>query len=167
MAGRGPLPKVAGRRQRRSRQNTINLVLGDRKAPLAPKKFLKAVHDAWEAYWSSDLVRAVDVRTDQQAVYRFFTLLDLRERAYRSFHKEPFIEGSHGQDVVNPQGSLMLRMDQEIRMLGQELGMTPAARLRLGIQLGHARDVMERRNRTWQEDDGNQSQEAESQGATI
>ena len=100
-----------------------------------------ATIEAWGAYWSSAVSEAVDPRTGYQAVYRLFTLLDLRERAYRSYRRRPFVKGAGGQTAANPQASLMLRMDQEIRLLEQELGLTPSARLRLGLNTVKAQEL--------------------------
>ena len=146
--GRGPLPKVAGKRQRRNRRARVELVPRGDPPPVPERvKWLAATIEAWGAYWSSPVSQAVDRRTGYQAVYRLFTLLDLRERAYRSYRRRPFLEGAEGRDVVNPQASLMLRMDQEIRLLGQEFGLTPAAQLRLEMGGSQEADELERQ---WQ-----------------
>lgn len=152
MAGRGPLPRVAGERQRRNKRRSVELVPGRARAPAVRRQWLKATKEAWAAFWSSPLSDAVDRRTDQQGIYRLFTLLDLRDRAYRSYERQPFVKGS-ARTVVNPQASLMLRMDQEIRLLGAEFGLTPAARLRLGIRVTEAQKAVEDLNREWQADE--------------
>ena len=133
MAGKGPLPKVAGERQRRNKRRKVKLVPQRDKAPPPRAKWLKQTKEAWAKYWTSPISDAVHRPTEGPAVRRWFALLDMRERAYRSYEDKPFISGSAGQEILNPQASLMLRMDQELRMLGQELGLSPAARLRLGI----------------------------------
>ena len=66
--------------------------------------------------------------------------------------RHPFIKGAAGQMVVNPQAPLMLRMDQELRMLGQELGLSPAARLRLGLD-PEAKEKGDDLSTSWQADD--------------
>ena len=134
MAGKGPLPKVAGKRQRRSKRRVVKLIPRSEKAPAPHAKWLKDTQAKWEIYWDSPLSQVVDQRTDLIAILRFFSLVDLRERAYRSYMRTPFLTGYKGQKVVNPQGRMMLQMDTELRLLGDRLGLDPAARLRLGIE---------------------------------
>ena len=151
--GRGPLPKVAGERQRRNRRQTAELLPQNGAPPVPRKQWLKATKAVWAAYWSSPVAGAVDRRTDEPAVYRLFNLVDLADRAYRSYERQPFIKGSQGQKVVNPQATMMLRMYQELRLLGQELGVGPAARLRLGIQTVKAQEKLDDLDRQWQAED--------------
>ena len=149
--GRGPLPKVAGERQRRNRRARVELV-PQGEAPPVPQgiRWLAGTVEAWAAYWSSPVSQAVDCRTGYQVVYRLFTLLDLRERAYRSYRRRPFVKGAGGQKDANPQASLMLRMDQEIRLIGQDIGLTPAAQLRLGLETAKAAEKLDNLERVWQ-----------------
>ena len=134
MAGKGPLPKIAGQRQRRNKRRVVAMVPLREKPPAVNPKWLKQTRVAWVKYWTSPVSDVIHRATEEPTVYRLFTLMDFRERAARSFARHPFIRGSQGQEIVNPQAALMMKMDQELRMMGQELGLSPAARLRLGIE---------------------------------
>ena len=132
---KGPLPKVAGQRQRRNKRPTVKMVPTEDGTPAPRLKWLKQTKDAWADYWASPVSDIVHRLTDGPSIVRYFSLADMRERAYRSYESKPFVDGAAGQKVVNPQAALMMRMDQEMRMMGQEMGMSAPSRLRLGIDL--------------------------------
>ena len=116
--------------------------------PNPPPGLLKVSRDMWSAFWQSDLGRAASTVTDLPVVTRLFTLYDERERAYRAVRKEGrLVEGSQGQPVMNPLLRQMSTFDVEIRNLEDRMGMSPKARLMLGIQLGAAKKTLDDLNR--------------------
>jgi hypothetical protein len=75
---------------------------------------------------------------DHPALLRLFTLLDERERCARAASKQRLIKGSQGQPVLNPLLKQVAALDTEIRQLEDRFGLTPLARLRLGVTFGEA-----------------------------
>jgi P27 family predicted phage terminase small subunit len=131
-------PKTARLRANRERVDvgllSVNLPIAA--GPPAPAGVLKATRDAWAAFWRSPLARIVHPDTDGTALARLFTLYDERDRAYRVVKKRRLVEGSQGQPRANPLFAVMQTLDGEIRQLEDRFGMSPRARLVLGVTLG-------------------------------
>jgi phage terminase small subunit len=126
--------------------------------PASPAHFLPATRERWASYWQSDVARLVEAETDGMAVVRLFTLYDERERAYRAYRRKRMVPGSQGQPVVNPIWKHAAVMDGEIRQLEDRFGITPQARLKLGVQLGEAVRSLEDMNRELNDGDDGDSQ---------
>jgi P27 family predicted phage terminase small subunit len=105
--------------------------------PEPVKGWLKGTADDWQALWADPLAAAYRP-TDVEALCRLFSLRDDRERFRRAVRKAPLVTGSTGQTVLNPLARQMSTLDAEIRQLEDRFGLTPAARLRLGITLADA-----------------------------
>ena len=150
----GPPPKPTERRQRRNIGPRLGLVSSaPATAPPAPSGLLKATREAWDALWASPLAQFLDPVTDGPVLRRLWSLYDERERAYRGYRRARLVEGSQGQLVLNPLGRLMMQMDAEIRQLEDRIGLSPRARLQLGITLGEAARSLADLNRALEIDD--------------
>lgn len=160
----GPTPKPPSQRQRRNRPKDMRVIpggLANREVPPPPDGLLKQTRETWDRYWRSDIAQLAEPDTDLEALERLFSLYDERRRAYRSFRKERFVEGSKGQRVLNPLGRLISDLDKEIRMLEDRFGLTPKSRLALGISFGEMTKSMSDLNRELAEDiDHDDSDEA-------
>lgn len=137
----GPGRKAAEKRQRR---DAPPQVLGDspalrllrpEKAPPVPRGLLRKTRDWWKEFWASDLDQVVNRETDIMAVRRLATLYDERERAYRDVRKQRIVIGSRGQKVLSPLARYMTLLEPDIRQLEDRLGLTPRARMQLGIAM--------------------------------
>jgi P27 family predicted phage terminase small subunit len=104
---------------------------------------LKATRDWWAEFWASELAAATLADTDGPAIERLATLYDLRRRALKSIKKQPLVDGSQGQKVLNPLARQMSTWDAEIRQLEDRFGLTPRSRLNLGLQLGAAKKQLD------------------------
>ena len=165
----GPMPKPAGRRQRRNAKGMKVgggrlLLAGD--TPKPPTGLLAATRKQWAKYWESPVAEAIDRGSDMPALERLFRLYDERLRAYRGYRKERLVEGSQGQPVLNPLANVIEKCDKEIRALEDRLGLNPKSRLQLGITMTEAKRTLEDMNRDlepdWDEEDGD---DAEAQAA--
>ena len=136
----GPVPKLPEKRQRRNKRPEVRVLPFVGSAPPAPPSgLLKATVARWEAYWASPVAAAADRVTDLPALERLFRSYDEVERAGRAFRRERIVAGSTGQPTLNPLGRYIAQLTTEITGLEDRLGLTPKARLALGIQLGEAR----------------------------
>jgi P27 family predicted phage terminase small subunit len=89
---------------------------------------------SWAAYWSSDLaLLALDV--DAPAVARLFAMYDQHARSMEAVSQALVVRGSTGQIRTNPLADHALRLESAIVRLENELGLTPAARARMGIAI--------------------------------
>lgn len=121
--------------------------------PPAPPGLLKSSRDRWEAYWRSAVSSAVDLNADFGLVERWIRSVDEWHRAYRDFRRERVTTGSTGQLVLSPLAKLISQLESEIGRCEQQLGLTPIARLRLGLTANQARLTAEHLNRSLSETD--------------
>jgi P27 family predicted phage terminase small subunit len=156
----GPPPKPDDRRQRRNERTStkragaglVALPGGQPVPPAAPSGLLKATREDWVEFWQSPLGSLV-VSADFPAVRRLFTLYDERSRAYQGYRRERLVLGGNKQQALNPLLAAMGMLDKEIRALEDRFGLTPMARLRLGVALGEAAKSLDELNRSLDADD--------------
>lgn len=142
------------------RKNTAGLVsiAGKRdEIPELPAKMsglppLTSTREAWDRFWSSNVAELVETDSDLGAVLRWAELLDERERAASAFRSLRLVEGSQGQLVLNPLWGVVRSCDTELRALEDRLGMTPKARLQLGVTFGEAGKSLDQLNRLLERD---------------
>lgn len=148
------LPKPQHLRQNSERRDVgLIAVDGEIVIPEPPTGMLKQVLDSWAMFWRSPLARLVQIDSDLPSLYRLFTLYDERERCYRAVRKERLVMGSQGQMVLNPLYRQMSTNDTEIRNLEDRFGLTPMARLKLGVQMGDAARSLADINAALEDDD--------------
>lgn len=133
------LPKPPERRQRRNHRGA-ELVRPDDApllAPPAPDELSPTLRAAWDAYWSSGVARLVEP-SDVPALARLFELYEERARALAMYRDEPVMEGSTGQAVLSPFGAEVASLDKRVAELEDRFGLSPRARLQLGVTFGEA-----------------------------
>lgn len=112
----------------------------------------KSTRDQWEEFWEADVAQVLAAH-HVPAVYRLFELRDAQARALRIYKREPMVQGSMKQPVVNPAMATVQALEKDIRALEDRLGLTPKAQANLGIKLGQASLTAAELNRMAQEDD--------------
>jgi P27 family predicted phage terminase small subunit len=160
MAGTGPPPKPVDKRQRRNQRTStertgVGLVAlpgGQLDPPPAPSGLLKATREDWAAFWASPL-GALVVLADVPALRRLFTLYDERARAYRGLRQVGRLVETEKGATLNPLAGFLKACDAEIRLLEDRFGLSPIARLRLGVALGEAAKSLDELNRSLDADD--------------
>jgi len=115
-------------------------------APEPPKGLLASSRSVWAAFWRSDVARTVDVDADGPAITRWITYVDEWTRAFRAFRRQRIAEGSMGQPRLHPLAGYLAQLEQSIARAEQEFGMTPLARMKLGIATGEAALTAQRLN---------------------
>jgi P27 family predicted phage terminase small subunit len=151
MGSRGPVAKPADQRQGHRKQprtaskpaqnGVISLVSRDaeRAIPRPPTGLLAASRKRWKAYWQSPVSKAVDLDADLYRIERWISCVDEYERVNVAFKKTRLVKGSTGQAALNPLASYLQQLLNEINKAEAELGLTPLARMRLGIAYGEAK----------------------------
>ena len=148
--------KPNGRQDNRAaRSNVLALRPDDQiiTVPQAPTGLLKATKERWEAFFNSDLAKAVE-EVDLAALERLFRYYDQWARYEAIVRKKPTTEGSKGQVRANPLAQRMKDIEATITRLEDAFGITPLARMKLGIAVGTARLTAAEINRMAQENDG-------------
>lgn len=141
MGSRGPLPKEEGKRQNRRARSNLKLVAQHDPdtvlIPEAPAGISETQREAWVAFFSSELAQLVK-STDLPSVRRLWGYYQQHEDLTRIFDKGRMVAGSTGQPRLNPALDGMVKLETAIHRLENELGLTPAARMRLGIMTADA-----------------------------
>lgn len=152
----GPAPKPADRRQRRNKPTALRVMpagkLGS-KTPAPPTGLLATTRAEWKTFWGSELAQLVEQDTDLPALERLFSYYDEHRRAMKMARKERLVVGSKGQTVLNPLLKYTESLAKEIRALEDRFGLTPKARLTLGITFGEAARSLADLNRSLDTDD--------------
>jgi P27 family predicted phage terminase small subunit len=115
-------------------------------APAPPSGLLKASRERWIAFWSSDVARAVDVAADGDRLTRWITYVDEWHRAMRDFRRQRVAQGSMGQPRLHPLAGCLAQLEQAIARAEGELGLTPLARMKLGVATEEAALTAQRLN---------------------
>lgn len=146
MGSRGPLPKEEGKRQnRRARSNLKLIEQHDPSAvvvPLPPDGLSEAQVESWTQFWHSELSQLVK-DTDLSSVRRLWNYYQQHEDLTGIFAKGRMVAGSTGQPRLNPALDGLMKLETAILRLENELGLTPSARLRLGITFADATNSLE------------------------
>jgi len=134
------LPKPKPLRQNTERRDLglVGIVPSTLRVPDPPADWLAESKAEWQGFWTSPLSSALLPVTDEPAVRRLFGLRDERERMMRGIRKARLVPGARGQPRANPLYAQLASFDSEIRQLEDRIGLTPQARLKLGISLGEA-----------------------------
>lgn len=135
---RPPKPKPLRQNRERRDYGLVPLEQHPMPAPNAPSGLLTSLRRTWTAFWGSPLAQNVVLPTDIPALERLWRLYDERERASRAARRQRIVVGSQGQPVLHPLLRYVGDLDAEIRQLEDRFGLTPLARLRLGITQGQA-----------------------------
>lgn len=155
MGSRGPLPKDEGLRQNRRARSNLRLIdRHDPETPIpdAPEELSPARLADWERYFSSPLAGLV-AETDLSAVRRLWSYYQQHDDLKAIFQRGAMVSGSQGQPRINPAHDAMLKLETAIHRLENELGLTPSARLRLGITFADATTSLEALTDRIQSDD--------------
>lgn len=132
---RKPPGKAVGHR---AQPNPLVLVPQGEPAPECPQGMLVATRRRWDDFWASPVAAAVDRHSDIPRLERWIAQVDEYERCMRVFRKSRLVRGSTGQPVLNPLAQYLSTLENQISRTETEFGMTPMARLRLGIAVGEA-----------------------------
>jgi hypothetical protein len=87
---------------------------------------------AWRSLWRAAGAAAIDPVADAEAVHDYVALVDERERL------RAMLQDGYDRTIVQRLGAVEVRIAQ----LRQELGLSPRARARLGLETAMARRAM-------------------------
>jgi P27 family predicted phage terminase small subunit len=109
--------------------------------PVAPAQLVPRSPDdlgdhaaaVWQAFWASRVSGAVDLDADGEALRHWIRCVDEREKLRAATVRAPLVKGSHDQLMLNPLFRRLRDLNREIARAEGHFGMTPLARLRLGV----------------------------------
>jgi hypothetical protein len=130
--------KPADRRQRGDRTKDIGVVRAlPSVAPVVPAPdttWRAEVVEAWNDFWCSPLAGPNVLRpTDAPALRRLFVYRSRLLDALDSMDVEPIVSGSTGQPTMSPWAAEIHRLESAVSKLEERFGLTPMARLKLGV----------------------------------
>ena len=123
--------------ERRQRTTTADLAVAKGSiiaAPAGMTGWRPEIATAWSELWSSP-VAAYFKPTDVPSLRRLFMLRSRLVEALELADADPVVRGSTGQPILSPWFAEVHRLEAEIERLEDRFGLTPQARLRLGIQI--------------------------------
>ena len=133
-------PKKPAERRHNSKTKDVGAVVAlapaqmARQYPMPEPGWLPEVVEAWHEFFSSPLAGPkVFKSTDLPALVRLFKYRDRLVHVMAQFEEQPTTTGSMGQDVLSPWAQEIHRLEAEIQKLEDRFGLTPLARLRLGV----------------------------------
>jgi P27 family predicted phage terminase small subunit len=152
-----PPKKPADQRQRRNKPAELDrqvIQLNTAVAP-PPPKVSAALKRDWATLWQSEIAATWNVESDLPAMRRLFELYDRVAKYEREAAKDGIVSrGSTGQKAVHPLLKQADTLRSQILALEDRFGLSPMARLKLGIALGEADRSLDEMNRRLAGDDG-------------
>ena len=151
MAGKRqkPAAQLQGHRQKPA---TLELVpTAERIIPRAPSGLHQMARRAWKDFWSSPLAQVVDLAADAEAIRHWARCISERELLMDELKENPVVAGSMGQPTKNPLWDVVKEYNRQIEKFREQFGMSPLARMRLGVaysEADEALDRMQKRRRT-------------------
>ena len=139
--------KPVERRQRGSRTRDLGPVVALPPSEIPTEQpaphWSAEVRQAWVDLLASAL--GGEVRpTDMPALRRLFELRHRQGDAMAAMASDPMVIGSTGQPVLSPYAAEVHRLEAAIGKLEDRFGLTPLARLRLGVTLEEGRSLASR-----------------------
>jgi len=101
--------------------------------PHSPDGLADHAATVWAAFWASRVSGAVDLDADDEALRHWILSVDEREKLRPATVRAPLVKGSHEQLMLNPLLRRIRDLNREIARAEEHFGMTPLARLRLGV----------------------------------
>lgn len=101
--------------------------------PTPPEDVGEHALAVWSAFWASRVSGAIDLLADGEALRHWIRCVDERERLRVATSRAPLVKGSHDQLMLNPLFRRIRELNREIARAEEHFGMTPLARMRLGV----------------------------------
>jgi hypothetical protein len=133
-----PTPKKPADRRQRSNSKDVGLVLAlpvsGPKVPVPQPQWRAEVVEGWNDFWLSMMAGPQVLKvTDHPALRRLFDMRHRLLEALDSFDVEPIVVGSTGQPTLSPWAQEVHRLESVVSKLEEKFGLTPLARLKLGV----------------------------------
>lgn len=135
-----PSPRKPADRRQNHKTKDIGVVLAasDTMLPTADLSWREGTVERWVGFWQSGLASQVEP-SDVPALRRLFWLYDEVDRIKDALEDTGrVVAGSQGQPRPNPLYKQVSEFQAEARQLEDRFGLSPRARLQLGIALGAA-----------------------------
>lgn len=88
----------------------------------------------WDAFWSSEPAKSVDLKADLNRLNRWIEQCDEYDAAVEEIGVDRVVPGSTGNYVLNPLYKLLQQLDASMARTETEFGMTPQGRKRLMLK---------------------------------
>ncbi len=134
-------PPVLRKGRPNTQRTNTDVVLREDQPPVPkpPIGLLDKSRKRWRSYWESHVARVVDPTVDLHRVERWIQYVDEWDRMVPILRKSRLVKGSAGQLVMNPLAGYLKQLEDNIARAEETLGLTPRARLQLGIEMAQAK----------------------------
>lgn len=103
--------------------------------PKPPAGLLASSRARWRQFWDSAAAQVIDLDSDMPRLLRWIQAADEYDRTAKVVRDARLVKGSMGQPVLNPLVAYLIHLDTLISRAETEFGMTPAARMRLKLDM--------------------------------
>lgn len=141
MGGRGPLPDQSRGKRATGHRPVKSLTVAEggsaqlSEAPAAPAALPEGFAPIWDAVVADMGGRRQLRPVDLPQVYAYAEAVWLHAEASKELHTSGlFVEGPAGRDVLNPAIHAQAKAAATMLRFAAELGLTPAARIRLAVE---------------------------------
>jgi hypothetical protein len=131
------------RHNRHTRDLGVVVAFPERASVPAPQAhWADATIEGWNDFWLSMMAGPQVLKvTDHPALRRLFDMRDRLAKAMAAFDADPVVEGSMGQQALSPWAQEVHRLEAAVDKLETHFGLTPLARMKLGVTFEHGRDL--------------------------
>lgn len=140
--------KPVDRRQNRSSTKELGLVLAPSSSvqiPSADVRWRAEVVESWNDLWTSPMAAPKVLQaSDAFALRRLFTFRHRLLEALDAVDAEPIVLGSMGQPTLSPWAQEVHRLEAALSKLEDKFGLTPMARMRLGVSFEEGVNLAQR-----------------------
>jgi P27 family predicted phage terminase small subunit len=102
----------------------------------------------WEGYWS-DAVAGIVHAADMGTVLSYFRAYNAKRGLELQIEASPTVTNGKGDEIPNPAVVLVKHYAAEVKFYGDALGMSPKARLKLGVTFSQAAQEADKVVRSW------------------
>jgi len=143
MAGKRQKPPDALAFRRAGRYRPLVIAEGERPVPPCPEGVVTKARDAWNHLWRSPLRQAY-AESDLPALHRWVWWYDQWLRTAEQITQTgPTRSGARGDVVLRPSVRFLKACEEALQSLEEAFGMTPLARMRLGITCSEGQSTVE------------------------
>lgn len=108
--------------------------------PEPPPGLTARTKGTWVKFWTSSVSAVVNLESDVEVLNRWILNVDEWHRVIRQIRREGrVVDGSKGQPTAHPLIGYKGNLETAIKDAENQLGLTPAARARLGIKFAEAK----------------------------
>jgi hypothetical protein len=162
------MPKPRRRDAQRRAETNVTLLHTKVRVPEPTGDWDDATRGEWQVYWTSDVAKLATPES-LPGLRRLFDLYAERRVLYGGIRKSGtrLVVGAQQQVRANPIYAVLAAIDTEARLLEDRFGLSPAAKLALGIAYADVGKALDALNAEFEADEADAEPEPDPRRAAI